>query len=256
MEKRYSSVCRPSDRNRCVPQGLGGVLRRSKYRRPMVYRRTEVSHKLSRTPGRVLCHQNLLQNKIVGHVKLLMDNLSAVVYINKMGGGGGTHSKTLAKLAIDLWNWCLDHKIHVSAEHLPGVLNLRADKESRVMTDPSDWKLNPAFLKILFQKWGPLEVDLFASRVTFQLPHFVSWKPDPQAIATDAFLMNWRDFRGYAFPPLICPCRALLTAGNGAERRPFNVSSSCVASTALVPSSPTLSSGQASVISSRPRSSF
>ena len=130
---------------------------------------------------------------------------------------------------------------------------MRADKESRVMTDPSDWKLNPAFLKILVQKWGPLEVDLFASRVTFQLPHFVSWKPDPQAIATDGFLMNWRDFRGYAFPPLICPRRALLTAGNGAERRPFSVSSSYVASTALVPSSPTLSSGQASVISSRPR---
>ncbi len=91
------------------------------------------------------------KNKVVGHVKLLMDNLSAVAYINKMGG---THSKTLAKLAIDLWNWCLDHKIHMSAEHLPGVLNLRADKESRVVTDPSDWKLNPAFFKILVQKWG------------------------------------------------------------------------------------------------------
>ncbi len=40
--------------------GWGVVLRRSKYRGPMVYRRTEVSHKLSRTPCRVLCHQNLL----------------------------------------------------------------------------------------------------------------------------------------------------------------------------------------------------
>ena len=114
---------------------------------------------------------------------------------------GSTHSKTLAKLAIDLWNWCLDHKIHMSAAHLRGVLNLRADKESRVVTDPSDWKLNPAFFKILVQKW--------ASRLTFQLPHFVSWKSDPQVIAIDAFLMNWRDFRGYAFPPFALVRRCL-----------------------------------------------
>ena len=112
---------------------------------------------------------------------------------------GGHTLKTLAKLAIDLWNWCLDHKIHMSAEHLPGVLNLRADKEFRVVTDPSDWKLNPAFFKILVQ-----------------LPHFVSWKPDPQAIATDAFLMNWRDFRGYAFPPfaLVGRCSQQVIAQN------------------------------------------
>ena len=96
----------------------------------------------------------------------------------------------------------------MSAEHLPGVLNLRADKESRVVTDPSDWKLNPAFFKILVQKW--------ASRLTFQLPHFVSWKSDPQAIATDAFLMNWRDFRGYAFPPfaLVGRCSQQVIAQN------------------------------------------
>ena len=170
------------------------------------------------------------KNKVVRHVKLLMDNLLAVAYINKMGG---TDSKTLAKLAIDLWNWCLDHKIHMSAAHLPGILNLRADKESRVVTDPSDWKLNPAFFKILVQKWGPLEVDIFASRLTFTVT-------DPQAIATDAFLINWMDFRGYAFPPftLVGHCLQQVMAQNVDH---------------LVPSSSTLSSGQASVISCRPK---
>ena len=146
------------------------------------------------------------KNRVVAHVKLLMDNVSAVAYINKMGG---THSQTLANLAIDLWNWCLDRKIHVSAEHLTGVLNLRADRESRVITDSSDWKLNPASFKILVPKWGPLQVDLFASRLTFQLPRFVSWKPKPYAIATDAFLMNWEYIRGYAFPPFALIGRCL-----------------------------------------------
>ena len=238
--------CPPSDRNRCIPQGLGGVLRKSKYRGPMVYRRTETSHKLSRTPCRVLCHQNFLR-KQSGRTCQTVDGQCFSSGLHQQNGG--THSKTLAKLAIDLWNWCLDHKIHVSAEHLPGVLNLKADKESRVVTDPSDWKLKPAFFKILVQKWGPLEVDLFASRLTFQLAHFVSWKPDPQAIATYAFLMNWRDFRGYAFPPFALVGCCLQRV----EHRPFSASCSCVASAALVPSSSTLSSGQASAICSRPR---
>ncbi len=30
-------------------------------------------------------------------------------------------------------------------------------------------------------KWGPLEVDKFASRMTTQLQRFFSWRPDPEA---------------------------------------------------------------------------
>ena len=146
------------------------------------------------------------KNKAVAHVKLLMDNTSAVAYINKMGG---THSQTLANLVVALWNWRLKHQIHVSAEHLPAVLNLRADRESREVTDPSNWKLDPTLFQALLQKWGPLDVDLFASQLTCQLAHFVSWKPDPQAIQTDAFLMDWKGLKGYAFPPFALIGRCL-----------------------------------------------
>ena len=48
---------------------------------------------------------------------------------------------------------------------------------------------------------GPLQVDLFASRLTHQLRDIVSWRPDPEAIATDAFTLDWKQFRGYANPP-------------------------------------------------------
>ena len=49
--------------------------------------------------------------------------------------------------------------------------------------------------------WGPLQVDLFASRITKQLPRFFSWKPDPLAEAVDAFKQTWIEFTGYANPP-------------------------------------------------------
>ena len=47
---------------------------------------------------------------------------------------------------------------------------------------------------------GPLEMDIFASCLTHQLPHFNSWKPDHLAKATDAFTQDWSQFQGYANP--------------------------------------------------------
>jgi len=53
----------------------------------------------------------------------------------------------------------------------------------------------------LNQLWGPLELDLFASCLSTQLPCFYSWRPDPQAEAVDAFSQDWSLVKGYEFPP-------------------------------------------------------
>lgn len=42
---------------------------------------------------------------------------------------------------------------------------------------------------------------MFASRLNYQLTPYVSWLPDPQAIASDAFTLGWTDHFLYAFPP-------------------------------------------------------
>ncbi len=65
--------------------------------------------------------------------------------------------------------------------------NVEADYLSRTMIDRHDWQLNPVVFQCFNTLWGPLEVDLFASRVTRQLDRFFSWKPDPLAEAVDAF---------------------------------------------------------------------
>ena len=85
-------------------------------------------------------------------VYLLMENVSAAHYINRMGG---TKSFVLARLAMDLWEWCLQRKILRDAEYLPRVLNIRADRESRVMLYLNDWKLDPLVFAQLNQLWGP-----------------------------------------------------------------------------------------------------
>ena len=69
------------------------------------------------------------------------------------------------------------------------------------LRDRTDWILNPELFNVINQQWGPLEVHLFASRFSAQLPLFYSWRPDPEVEATDAFAQDWSANRGYAHPP-------------------------------------------------------
>ena len=43
---------------------------------------------------------------------------------------------------------------------------------------------------------------MFASRLNYQHTPYVSWLPGPQAIAIDAFTLDWSNHFLYAFPPL------------------------------------------------------
>ena len=61
--------------------------------------------------------------------------------------------------------------------------------------------LNQEVYSSINQLSGSLEVDLFATRLSAQLPRFYSWKPEPLAEGVDAFLQDWLTVRGYAHPP-------------------------------------------------------
>ena len=62
------------------------------------------------------------------HLRLLIDNTTAVAYINKKGG---TRSAQLASLAMEIWAYCLSRQIWLAAKHLPGLMNSEADYASR-----------------------------------------------------------------------------------------------------------------------------
>ena len=127
------------------------------------------------------------------HIHLTMDNTTDLTYISKYGG---SVSAELNKLTKKIWLWCLKRNITLQATHLAGTLNLTADEESRVMRDRSDWMLCPRVFVKINQRTGPLQVDLFASQLTKQLKDFVSWRPNPGAMAIDAFTLDWTKFKG------------------------------------------------------------
>ena len=146
----------------------------------------------------MLAVQVFAKNRPGVSILLQLDNQTAVAYINHLGG---TVSLQLVQLAKALWLWALQQDIMLSAQHIPGVTNQVADAESRATGGRLDWKLSPSVFQKINATWGPLEVDLFASRLSSQLNRFFSWKPDPLAEATDAFQQDWGPLRAYANPP-------------------------------------------------------
>ena len=131
-------------------------------------------------------------------VKLQMDNTTAIGYVNNMGG---VKSEELNALARDIWDFCVERNIWLLAVHLPGSQNIIVDRLSRQFDEQLEWKLNPVVFERLCEKFGRLDIDLFASRLNAQLPRFVAWRPDPDAEAVDALSLPWRQFFFYAFPP-------------------------------------------------------
>ena len=97
--------------------------------------------------------------------------------------------------------WCLERNIHITAQYLPGVQNTIADAESRTIVDRFDWKLNLNLYRRIDHLFCPIEVDLFASRLTAQCPVYFSWRPDSYATVTDTFLQDWSQGISFANPP-------------------------------------------------------
>ena len=158
-----------------------------------------------------LCHINVLELKAGylglksfctdirhSHVKLNMDNTTAIAYVNHMGG---SHSCQCNVMAKDIWQFCIERNIWLTAAHLPGHLNVIADEKSRVFDDKTEWKLNAHVFQHVVQKLVTPNIDLFASRLNYQLKPYVSWMPDPEACHVDAFTFDWRNVTFYAFPP-------------------------------------------------------
>ena len=56
------------------------------------------------------------------------------------------------------------------------------------------------FTKIISKFQFQSEVDLFASRLNAQLPVFVSYHSDPEAMHINAFSISWQSRPFYAFP--------------------------------------------------------
>ena len=133
------------------------------------------------------------------HIKILVDNVTAVAYLRQMGG---THSYRCNRIARDIWLWAEARGIWLTASHIPGIQNVQADRESRTFHKDTEWKLSTeAFHHALNSFACSVDIDLMASRTNHQVPKFMSWRPEPKALAVDAFTTDWHDLAFWCFPP-------------------------------------------------------
>ena len=112
--------------------------------------------------------QDLCSNNIV---LVATDNTTVVAYINKEGG---MKSGSLCALLWRILSWCTRKQVTLKACHIPGRLNVIADKLSRLGQTSN--RIVPA----TSSWWHQPQVD------QIQQQTFVSPVPDPQAWAVDA----------------------------------------------------------------------
>ena len=70
---------------------------------------------------------------------IYMDSMVALSYLVKMGSKKSQESVTIIK---KIYDYLLLHKITITAEYRPRVLNGEADRESRDLKNSRKWKLD------------------------------------------------------------------------------------------------------------------
>ena len=132
------------------------------------------------------------------HIRLKLDNTTAVACINRKA----SNKVPLMELTKRIWQWALERNIILSAEYLPGLENATADAESRaIVNNDIEWMLKKHIFETICDTFSKPDIDLFATRINTQLPLYFAWKPDPEALAIDAFMQPWTDKYCYIFPP-------------------------------------------------------
>ncbi|XP_037737814.2 uncharacterized protein LOC119563984 [Chelonia mydas] len=136
-----------------------------------------------------------LEGKVV---KVLMDNMALMFYINREGGA---QSSALCHEALRLWDFCIAHDIHLKAFYLPGSQNERVDCLNRDFALQHEWSLHPEVAHRLFRRWGTPQVDLLVTRQNRRCPRFCSKGGLGRGAISDAFILSWSGQLLHAFPP-------------------------------------------------------
>ena len=132
------------------------------------------------------------------HVRIRTDNTAAMFYVNK----GGGRSLALSRGARPLWDTCSRRGISLSAEHLPGDLNDRADAISRRAMTPADWRLKRQYFKWLTNefRFHPT-IDAFAEPSNTLVKRFASRYPVPGSVRVSGLELEFAKERAFCFPP-------------------------------------------------------
>jgi hypothetical protein len=73
----------------------------------------------------------------------------------------------LDNLSAEIWSWCSERDIFLTAQYIPGNENFNADHMSRYFTDLTEWKLKSEIFHRICNHFFLPDIDLFASRLNY-----------------------------------------------------------------------------------------
>lgn len=106
------------------------------------------AYQLSRADcGFLLCL--LLRQTKIPLLHPLEDGQDIGVQVHQSPGWGP--SQRLSDLTKEIYQFCFNLNIYITAEYFPGYLNFTAVWFSRFWRDSSDWQLNPSFFSLMYR---------------------------------------------------------------------------------------------------------
>lgn len=131
-----------------------------------------------------------------GAIDLVVDSRVALACINAFSSRSPAMTVALKRL----YALCRTLGLTLRASWIASVANLWADKLSRDK-DRTDWRLCSTLFSRLDARYGPHEVDLFASALNSHCARFYSRQASPECDAVDAMAQDWSVGNMWANPP-------------------------------------------------------
>ncbi|XP_077127812.1 uncharacterized protein LOC143783289 [Ranitomeya variabilis] len=132
-------------------------------------------------------------------VRVFSDNSTTVAYVNRQGG---TRSGSLMTIAGEIFQFAETHLTSLTALHIRGVENTKADYLSRNRLRQGEWSLNRTVFRLITRAWGVPQIDLFATRGNRQVERFASLNSMDHPDMLDSLHHPWNFKLAYAFPPM------------------------------------------------------
>jgi hypothetical protein len=133
--------------------------------------------------------RQITQADSVSSVLVRSDNTSTCYNINRQAA-----CETLMPALSSLLRFAERANLHLTAEHISGVHNQKADRLSRI-SPGGDYSLKAEVLQRLLQSWEvQIGADLFAAGWNAKHALYCSTASDRNAVGRNAFLLRWNQF--------------------------------------------------------------
>lgn len=162
-------------------------------------------------------------------ILLRIDNKTAIACINR---GGSVKYRNLSKITYQLLSWCEQNQITLFASYIPSKENTEADRGSREKSVGSEYELHKQIFNKIIRVFGKPEIDLFATNLNKKCSRYISWFPDPNSVAVDAFTTSGEKLT-FMHSPILNDIQNARENYSGTSH--WHIGSTCVAIAAMVP---------------------